>query len=90
MSGTNERAKTLEATIADFRMFDDTFMSAVFDGKKWFVINQNFEKVSDKEFEDIKLDFERLYRPSSLCRLEQMLSYNQLRIGLSHQTKYLH
>ena len=30
--------------------------AAVYDGKKWFIINQNFETVSDKEFEDIKLD----------------------------------
>ena len=47
MSGTNERAKTLEATIADFRMFDDTFMSAVFDGKKEeteFLINVILER----------------------------------------------
>ena len=47
VSGTNERAKTLEATIADFRMFDDTFMSAVFDGKKEeteFLINVILER----------------------------------------------
>jgi len=33
VSDTKERDKNLEAKIADFRMFDDTFMSAVFDGK---------------------------------------------------------
>jgi len=32
-SDTKERDKNLEEKIADFRMFDDTFMSAVFDGK---------------------------------------------------------